>query len=30
MMKFESKLPDDMQQVLDKWRHYVTYQKSRV
>ncbi len=30
MMRFESELPDDMQQVLDKWRHYVTYQKSRV
>lgn len=29
-MKFDSELPDDMQAALDKWRHYVTHQKSKV
>jgi len=29
-MKFDSEIPDDMQAALDKWRHYVTHQKSKV
>ncbi|MDA8692979.1 RluA family pseudouridine synthase [Saprospiraceae bacterium] len=28
-MNFESELPQDMEDVLEKWRHYVTHQKSR-
>ncbi len=28
-MEFDSELPDDMVAALDKWRHYVTHQKSR-
>lgn len=28
-MHFESPLPDDMQQVLDKWRAYVTHKKEQ-
>jgi len=27
-VKFESELPDDFQQVLDKWRHYVKHKRS--
>lgn len=29
-VKFESELPEDMTAALDKWRHYVTHQKSKV
>jgi len=28
-MEFDSDLPADMVEVLEKWRHYVTHQKSR-
>jgi len=28
-MEFDSDLPEDMVEVLEKWRHYVTHQKSR-
>ena len=28
-MKFDAELPEDMQQALEKWRHYVTHQKSK-
>jgi 23S rRNA pseudouridine1911/1915/1917 synthase len=28
-MKFETPLPEDMQATIDKWRHYVTHQKSK-
>ena len=28
-LKFETELPDDMQAAIDKWRHYVTHQKSK-
>ncbi len=28
-MEFDSELPEDMVAALDKWRHYVTHQKSR-
>jgi len=28
-MVFETELPEDMTEVLDRWRHYVTYQKSK-
>lgn len=28
-MLFQTELPDDMQQVMEKWRHYVTHQKTR-
>lgn len=27
MMKFETELPDDMSQVIDKWRKYVSTMK---
>ncbi len=29
-VKFDSELPEDMTAALDKWRHYVTHQKSKV
>ena len=28
-VKFETELPEDMQAAMDKWRHYVTHQKSK-
>lgn len=28
-MVFESELPEDMQNVIDKWQHYVTHQKGK-
>ncbi|NNE26966.1 MAG: RluA family pseudouridine synthase [Saprospiraceae bacterium] len=28
-VRFDSELPDDMTEVLEKWKHYVTHQKSR-
>ena len=29
-MRFETQLPEDMQQLLEKWRNYVTHQKSKM
>ena len=27
-MKFESELPEDMRLLIEKWRHYVKFQKA--